>query len=326
MKKFFKFVACFTVLAFTLQLGSCSKDDDPDMSGSGQVPPGNGDNDENEPGNNPDDNIYTAIIGFQNVPEDYFASSAYGPNLYDGSITKGYIAPLYENTYAQFPINYGGLFYAGYSFYNGGIALSKYHDMTLSSYENQLSVYNSTSPSGGNFAVSNGYSYYTFEDPMESVYEDYVGCGRVFITDAEGYDAEAEDDYVSGVAKTASFKTVEVANTTYTYLTMKNGDGFASALTPENKGWFKVQFLAFADDDQEGSPLGCVEYYLANFNESLNNGVTGISENWETVDLSTLPACSILVINFVGSDTGDWGLNTPGYCALDNFVISVEKE
>lgn len=278
----------------------------------------------------------SVIVGFANVSSDLIGGpTEFGANLYLGSnyeIEKGYITLLYGDTYAQFPINYGYGYSAdflnsgwGYSFTNGGMALSNWHNMTINSYTNQLSVYSNTSPSGGNFVVANGFADVT--DPSKAKYSDYDGCAHVYITDSEGFGVTniGEEGQVSGVEEDAFFKSVYINNTTYTFLVMKDGNGFGGAPLEDQKGWFKVQFIAFDDAEPDEKPAGYVEAYLANFDESLNIGYTGIIDEWIKVDLSSLPECSVLVINFVGSDAGEFGLNTPGYCALDNFEISVEK-
>lgn len=281
--------------------------------------------------NDDKDDFVTKTIGFKDATPSLFASSAYGPELYNGDISKGYLAQIDKYTYAQFPINYGYNFDADfnlswcYTFYNGGFALSNFHDMEGNTYQNQLSVYDTTSPSGGNFIVAFGASMVS--DPEQAKYSDYSECAKVYLTDKNGYGVSkiGEDTQVEGENEEGWFRSVWINNTTYTYLTMKNGDDYASALNEENKGWFKVQFIAFEDDDPNEKPLNYVEVYLANFDESLNIGYTGIIDEWIKVDLTPLPECGILVVNFVGSDTGEWGLNTPKYCALDNFEIDVEK-
>lgn len=319
MKRFFRFSSLTLSGLMALSMVSCSdKDDEPE-------------------------NTVTVTVGFQQVPDDQIANSEYGSNLYNGDISTGYLAPLYGDTYAQFSINYAYNYnadYSGqdwqYSLLNGGFAVSKYHNMTESSYNNQLSVYNTTSPSGGNFVVAFGdasemdsnYLYTVYSDPNTAVYSNYEGCAKVYITDSKGYGVAkiGQPGQVTGDSEEAWFKSVYIANTTYTFFSMKNGNSFSQPLNAENKGWFKVQFIAFDDDDPNEKPLGYVEAYLANFDSSLAGGWTGIQDEWIQVDLSPLPKCSILVINFVGSDTNNYGLVTPAYCALDQFEITVEKD
>lgn len=272
-------------------------------------------------------------IEFKDVPENLIASNEYGSNLYYGAsnqITTGYITQLFGVRYVQFPVNYGLTFDEsynpvwGYSFFQGGFAVSKYHNMTDASYENQLSVYDQTSPGGGNFIVAFGASKVT--NPDSATLADYDECAHMYITDPKGYfveDPGTPGSHVDGEESEAYIESVWINNTTYTYFAMKNGNDYASALNEENKGWFKVQFIAFDDDDLDSKPVGYTEAYLANFDEKQAGGYMGIIDEWIEVDLSDLPYCSILVINFVGSDTNEWGLKTPTYCALDKFNFTV---
>lgn len=266
------------------------------------------------------------------VPEN-----SYGPRLYPGTkfqITEGPRLDLYDlKVFAQFPVNYGATFDQNshniwdYSYELGGFSLSRYHDMNQGNYYNQLSVYSTDSPSAFNdytglFMVANGYSNVT--DPAKATLADYYRCAHIFITTLEGYaitEPGQPGSHFYGTERRSSLVSVWVNNTTYAYLAMKNGNSFASALNRENKGWFKVQFLTFKHYQPSERPSGCVEFYLANFDESLADGWTGIRDEWELVDLSSLPECSVIVVNFVGSDTGEYGLNTPAYCALDNFTF-----
>lgn len=281
------------------------------------------------------DDFQTVTIGFNNVPSYLIGGpDSYGSNLYYGAqdqITTGYLTQIDGDTYAQFSINYGYTYDLdynmvwGYSFFNGGLAVSDWHDMEDNSYSNQLSVYNTSSPSGGNFVVA--FSSSTQESINGKTLSDFNGCARVYITDAKGYYAKnpGTDTSLTGEDKEAFFKSVYINNTTYDFLTMKNGNPYASALNQENEGWFKVQFIAFEDDDPDEKPVGYTEAYLANFKKGQADDYMGIVDEWIKVDLSMLPECSVLVINFDGSDKGEYGLNTPCYCALDKFEISVEK-
>lgn len=281
----------------------------------------------------------TVTIGFQFADAIYFGNTEYGSNLYYGAqdqVTTGYLAPLgFTGDYAQFSINYGYTYDAqfnsvwGYSFYQGGLALSKYHNLTLNDYTNQLSVYSSNSPSGGNFVVAfgNAGNVDATTNIMTTKYSDYEGCGKVYITDAKGYSVKnpgTPNTQVTGDDEEAYFRSVMVNNTTYAYLTMKEGNQYSPKLDTSN-GYFKVQFIAFDDTDANEMPVGYVEAYLANFAGKNAAGKTGILDEWAKVDLSSLPECSVLVVNFVGSDMGEYGLNTPKYCALDNFEIAVKK-
>jgi len=111
------------------------------------------------------------------------------------------------------------------------------------------------------------------------------------------------------ILKTAKIiRSFDVMNTTYAMNVIKNGNDYAAALT-EKGSYFEVQ----------------VEGYKAN---TLTSTTTidlardgKAVEDWKTVDLSSLGAVDSVVFKFYGSDSSEYGLNTPAYFAFDNVVI-----
>lgn len=303
------------------------------------------DKDKSEPDNNPPKDLTEeVVIDFKDVPANLIGGpTMYGANLYpgyDNQITTGYLAPVSEDIYLQFSINYGETFVAeepyGYSFFAGGVAVSNWYDMTEASYINQLSAYLPDNSSQDNFLVSFGNAVnnegVTITDIKNSTYSDFTKCGKIYVTDSNGYivnDPGNSDAYVVGKKKEVEFKSIMVGNTTYVYKIIENGNVFTDSESLEKQeGWFKVQFLSFDDTNPDSKPTGCVESYLANFDKDLESesGYYGKAlDTWTNVDLSSLPKCAVLVINLVGSDMGDYGLNTPAYCILDQIKVGINK-
>lgn len=277
-------------------------------------------------------NVTNAIINFDNAPKDVMASDQYGANLYsataDGNqVTTGYIAQIGEtDTYIQFPVNYLKQEWVTgqpwqYEYWNGGFAISNFTNMTQGDYQNQCSVYDKNGGhNGGNFAVAFGYSD-SYNDPETS----YEKCAKIYLTNADGYRVVTKDSPVEGEPKYGKFNSVWVCNTTYAYLVMKDGNSFTQGSLQKQKGWFKVVFVAL---DKDGYSTGKqVEYYLANFDPSKNveSGLTNeIRTGWSKVDLSGLgdSLCTV-AINFEGSDSSTYGLNTPAYVAIDDIDVTV---
>lgn len=264
------------------------------------------------------------------MPAAYTASDKYGANLYSGSsnqITTGYIQQLGSTgTYVQFPVNYLPQEWESgkpwrYEFHNGGLDVSNFTDTTDGSYLNQCSVYNNGEAGLDNdkFVVAFGYSDW-YNDPDAT----YDKCAKIYLTDATGYKVTTTGAPVTGTAKSGRFNSIWVCNTTYGHLVMENGNGFTSGSLSSQNGWFKVQFIGF---NANNIKTGTVDFYLANFDSSLKaeSGLENeIREGWQEVDLTNLgDNVSTVVINFVGSDSGDYGLNTPAYCALDNLSVSL---
>lgn len=276
-------------------------------------------------------NSTNAIINFDNAPADVMASDQYGANLYSATaggkqVTTGYLTQIGESgTYIQFPINYLKQEWVTgqpweYEFWNGGFAISNFHNMTQGDYQNQCSVYDEKGGiNGSNFAVAFGYSD-SYNDPNKT----YSKCAKIYLTNETGYRVVEEDEPVEGEAKKGIFNSVYVCNTTYTYLVMKNGNSFTTdgKSLEEQNGWFKVVFIGFDDANKQ---TGSVDYYLANYASNQNTDLeNAIRMGWNKVDLTNLGTeVSKVVINFEGSDTGDYGLNTPTYVAIDNLDVTV---
>ncbi len=110
-----------------------------------------------------------------------------------------------------------------------------------------------------------------------------------------------------------NLESIEVTNTTYTALSMRDGDAFAKQFTADDEDFFSVTFEGY---DAEGTSTGSVTFYLADFRMGIN---TGIVDSWETVDLSSLGPVSSMGVIFESSDVGTYGINTPLYVAVDNI-------
>lgn len=172
--------------------------------------------------------------------------------------------------------------YGGYS--NGGIYPSNLNDSQTTGILNQYSSYPKPE---GNFAVVHYNSYISSTDANYAAF----------------YLPEA-----------TMVESVKIANSTYTYWAIKTGDDGFGACRPYKDGdWFKVTFTGYNAREEE---VGVVDYYLADFRD----GKSFIEESWATVDLTSLGRYVYKVeISFSGTDIGDYGLNTPTYCVIDEI-------
>lgn len=266
-----------------------------------------------------DDDRSFVTVTFENTGIELAGPTSYGANLYESysgkKFTEGTIV-LTGSTKLHFGIN-ESLFNDEINLYNGGMALSQWNYRSNPvgesnsdwwySYQNQCSVYNTASVDGANqgagaggsntFAICNGY---TDNNSMSS-------CSRMNLTGG----AEL---YVTSL---------DVCNSSYTWGTMMNKNPLGS--TPdqnlqEAKGWFKVEFYGY---DAQGNPTNGgkpVEFYLADYRDGSTTATPAVS-TWRTVDLTALGKVNAIEINFKGSDTGDYGLNTPAYCCIDNVTF-----
>ncbi|MCI2082829.1 MAG: DUF4465 domain-containing protein [Bacteroidales bacterium] len=231
-----------------------------------------------------------STIDFESVGSEYLAGpTAAGENLYSN-----YDGTQFKSVTVDgivFGINAS---YSEYNFYNGGICISRFDDMSVDDYTNQCSVYYQQNKTGfggyqgsKTFAVANGYN------------SDNSNCPCIYFLD---------DD------QTAQFVSMQVTNTTYAYQTMANGNDYCRKLSYDNKDYLKVVATGYATD---GSLTGTTEFYLADFRTSSSEGIV---TNWKEVSLTGLGSCHKIDFDIQGSDTGDYGLNTPAYFCFDNLV------
>ena len=111
-----------------------------------------------------------------------------------------------------------------------------------------------------------------------------------------------------------------VTNSTYAALSMEQGDwaakkfGGADGSDPD---YFKMMVWGFKDL----ASTDTMEYYLADyrFDESEKDYII---KTWQWVDLSSFGKVDSLKFGLESSDNGDWGMNTPAYFCMDDFLIN----
>ncbi|WP_017730458.1 DUF4465 domain-containing protein [Nafulsella turpanensis] len=113
-------------------------------------------------------------------------------------------------------------------------------------------------------------------------------------------------------------QSIQLTNNAYVYYSLLKGDQFAKkfgGVDGTDPDFFKVIITGL---DSQGKATGKVEFYLADyrFEESSEDYIV---DTWETVDLSSLGEVEKLAFSYESSDTGDWGINTPLYVAIDDL-------
>jgi hypothetical protein len=107
-------------------------------------------------------------------------------------------------------------------------------------------------------------------------------------------------------------------NSTYAYLSMKNGDQFSKRFGGESSNdpdYFKLMIEAL---DTEGKPVDTLYFYLADF-RSDDNSKDYILNQWTWVDLSELKEARKLRFSLSSSDNSYGYMNTPGYFCMDDL-------
>ncbi len=261
------------------------------------------------------------MVTFENTGAILAGPTSYGANLYygyDGSQYSGATIQITDDVAMQFGLNVSS-WTGERDFYGGGLILSNWNyrsdlpagsqDGWWYSYLNQCSVYNTASTDGANmgagadgsntFAIAFGY-----DGPQSS-----NGAARFNFTGKAEF----------------LLSSIQVCNTSYTYGVMANGNPFGNNPNLnliEAGGWFKVEFYGFDANGNATNGGQPVELYLADGREATAT-LSNIISRWTTCDLTPLGRVNSVKISFSGSDTGEWGLNTPTYVALDNLIINV---
>ncbi|MGQ0827810.1 MAG: T9SS type A sorting domain-containing protein [Bacteroidota bacterium] len=122
---------------------------------------------------------------------------------------------------------------------------------------------------------------------------------------------------------------VYITNTTYAALSIRDGDMFARKFgdtTGTNSGlaqgtypdWFKLSITGY----RGGNVItDTVNFYLADYRFA-NSAKDYIVTNWQWVDLISLGNVDSLIFNLSSSDNGLYGMNTPGFFAIDDFITA----
>jgi hypothetical protein len=108
----------------------------------------------------------------------------------------------------------------------------------------------------------------------------------------------------------------EVTNTTYNYLSMTHGDGFAKKFTTGD--FFELKIFGYSGLNGTGTKVGEVDFYLANYTSASSLPV----DVWTLVNLNGLAGSRSLTFDYASSDVGQFGINTPEYYAMDDLTLS----
>jgi len=112
-------------------------------------------------------------------------------------------------------------------------------------------------------------------------------------------------------------------NTTYAYLSMLNGDFFATQFgdtsnTAGGEDWFLLTIYGI--NDTLGHTPDSINFYLADFRFA-DSTQDYIIDQWTWVDLSSLGTVYGIEFTLSSSDVGQYGMNTPAYFAMDNLQV-----
>jgi len=199
-----------------------------------------------------------------------------------------------------------GHYYANdpmYGAYWGGITYSTMTDSTTPGFGNQFSAFAGSGNDGSStYGIVSGYNSFL---GTPAVAADLLGLptlGLPTLTLPSG----------------AILQSASVTNTTYTALVIANGDSYSNEFVD---GDYFV--LTIYGVDAANNLLGnTVEVILADF-----RGQEFILNTWLDVDLSSLAGAESLYFNLSSTDNDvTYGMNTPGYFAIDDITFAAVPE
>ena len=164
-----------------------------------------------------------------------------------------------------------------------------------------------------NHYFSTGFALSMLKDTVtvgyENMYSVFAGSGS---GNSKAFVVGTNDAIIKCPSKKPGLTSVDITNTTYAALTMRNGNQFAKKFAKGD--YFKLTISGFLIGNVKDS----VVVYLADF-RSDNASDHFIQKAWKTIDITKLSNTDSLQFKLSSSDVGQYGMNTPAYFALDNL-------
>ncbi len=215
------------------------------------------------------------------------------------------------------PFNYQPVTYAGFEnvnlggsgYYNGSDGTGSF----LSGNFRLLNEFNQAWNSWSGFAVSEKTDVTT--PGYENQYSAITGKG---VAGTPAYAVVYPNPVSTILFKDTIISGLYVTNSTYAYLSMKNGDAFSKKFGGKSGNDEDYLILNIEGFDSYKKSTGKAEIFLADFGYDINSN-DYILDTWKWVDLKKLGRISRLEFSLRSSDNGNWGMNTPGYFCIDNL-------
>ncbi len=199
---------------------------------------------------------------------------------------------------------------AGY--WNGSDATGSFTSSDMKFYNQYNSSWNSWS--GFSYSQKNDFTTGDFTNEFSVV--DPANQKNKFAIFYPSFDGDIFGQFSNNQDYT--IESVDLCNSTYTALAMKNGNAFCKKFGGNmgtDPDWFKVTINGY---DHNNKLMGSKEVYLADFRFS-DSSKDYILNKWTTVDLVSLGKVNKITFSFASSDTGAYGINTPTYVCMDNL-------
>lgn len=204
------------------------------------------------------------------------------------------------------------------TFYNGADGAGQ--------FTSNSTVFGNSFEDFGTYTVWSGFAYSNMTDNTTAgfgnQYSSFAGIGA---DNSQNYAVYNSSDtlYLPG---SSNFGNVSIVNTTYTGISMRDGDQFAKQFgspldangDPDGTNGEDFFYVTVYGWNENDVLVDSSEIYLADYRSADANDHY-ILDQWTEFNLSSLDGSSYLTFGFASSDVGDWGINTPLYFAMDNL-------
>lgn len=122
----------------------------------------------------------------------------------------------------------------------------------------------------------------------------------------------SEGDALINLPDATDALSMDVTNTTYTAMSIVQGDAFARAFSRGD--YLRLDILGYTGLNGSGGLVASKEFYLADY----RGETPQVISDWTTIDLTSLAGAQSLAFRLTTTDVGIFGPNTPMYFAVDN--------
>ena len=178
-----------------------------------------------------------------------------------------------------------------------------------------------------------GFSYSNLTDDttpgFDNQYSSYAGYGS---NNSPNYAIFYPFDTITFPGSGAEFGNFAITNSTYSGISMRDGDFFAKKFgspngadgNPDGTDGNDFFLLTAFGWDMNLNLVDTINIYLADFRFS-DSTFDYILKEWSYFDFSPLNGSKYITFNFSSSDIGEFGINTPQYFAMDDLEFKEQS-
>jgi len=208
------------------------------------------------------------------------------------------------------------------SFFDGNLGSTQGEPNASTFTSGPATYHNTITDFGGGVTAWQGWAYSNKTDSTTPGFANQYSAfpGKGF--NSENYGVAftgAGDSSIVDFSAPTQLSGAYFTNTTYAGLSIRDGDSFAKKFGGADGNAPDFFLMTVTGKDSNNVDTGTVELYLADYRFS-DNSQDFILDDWTWTDLSALGTVSSLEFALNSSDIGQFGMNTPGFFAMDNLT------